>query len=80
MGHLRRIFRYKVFVNALFHAEVMSIFNLPIDKWYFTLPLKMVGMTRFGIKYIPELYGFQTTVLTVQTVECAEFSVKYKLS
>ena len=37
MGCLRRIFRYKVFVDALFHAEVMSIFNLPIDKWYFTL-------------------------------------------
>ena len=37
MGHLRQIFRYKVFVDALFHAEVMSIFNLPIDKWEFML-------------------------------------------
>ena len=37
MGRLRRIFRYKVFVDALFHAEVMGIFNLPIDKWEFTL-------------------------------------------
>ena len=32
MGRLRRIFRYKVFVDAFFHAEVMSSFNLPIDK------------------------------------------------
>ena len=39
MGHLRRFFRYKVFVDALFHSEVMSIFNLPIDNRYFTLIL-----------------------------------------
>ena len=37
MGRLRRFFRYKVFVDALFHSEVMSIFNLPIDNRYFTL-------------------------------------------
>ena len=40
-GRLRRIFRYKVFVDVLFHAEVMSIFNLPIDKCYFTLHYKL---------------------------------------
>ena len=39
MGRLRQIFRYKVFVDALFHVEVMSIFNLPNNKWYFTLHL-----------------------------------------
>ena len=39
MGRLRRFFRYKVFVDALFHSEVMSIFNLPIDNRYFTLKL-----------------------------------------
>ena len=37
MGRLGRFFRYKVFVDALFHSEVMSIFNLPIDNRYFTL-------------------------------------------
>ena len=36
-GALGRFFRYKVFVDALFHSEVMSIFNLPIDNWYFML-------------------------------------------
>ena len=30
-------FWYKVFVDALFHPEVMSVFNLLIDNWYFTL-------------------------------------------
>ena len=39
MGRLGRFFRYKVFVDALFHSEVMSIFNLPIDNRYFTLSL-----------------------------------------
>ena len=39
MGRLGRFFRYKVFVDALFHSEVMSIFNLPIDNQYFTLSL-----------------------------------------
>ena len=37
MGRLGQFFRYKVFVDALFHSEVMSIFNLPIDNRYFTL-------------------------------------------
>ena len=37
MGRLGRFFRYKVFVDALFHSEVMSIFNLPIDNRYFML-------------------------------------------
>ena len=40
MGHLGRFFRYKVFVDALFRSEVMSIFNLPIDNRYFTLILR----------------------------------------
>ena len=40
MGRLRRFFQYKVFVDALFHLEVMSIFNLPIDNRYFTLIYK----------------------------------------
>ena len=37
MGLLGQFFQYKVFVDALFHLEVTSIFNLPIDNQYFTL-------------------------------------------
>ena len=43
MGCLRRIFRYKIFVDALFHPEVMSVFNLLIDNWYFTLQVNTLN-------------------------------------
>ena len=47
-----QFFRYKVFADALFHLEVMSIFNLPIDNRYFTLHLFNIVLMMFHVTTI----------------------------
>ena len=51
-GAPETIFRYKVFVDALFHSEVMSIFNLPIDNRYFTLDLLNIRHVIFCLGHV----------------------------
>ena len=65
MGRLGRFFRYKVFVDALFHSEVMSIFNLPIDNRYFMLHCVLSHKEKFGWLIVTDEAKFSSRSLII---------------